>query len=94
MTGPLEHRKTELAKLEQGRKLEELRIQSELAQNQAKLNVCMSAEKEGLLDDRDLDSIPQLIRIRTWINSLMRFQLQVRVISLRVSKNLSILQLS
>ena len=54
----LEHRKTELAKLEQERKLEELRIQSELAQNQAKLNVCMSAEKEGLLDDRDLDSIP------------------------------------
>ena len=38
--------------------MEELRIQSELAQNQAKLNVCMSAEKEGLFDDRDLDSIP------------------------------------
>ena len=44
----LEHRKTELTKLEQEIKLEELRIQSELAQNQAKLNVCMSAEKEGL----------------------------------------------
>ena len=84
-----------MAKLERERKLEELRIQSELAQNQAKLNVCLSAEKEGLLDDRDLDSIPPADKDKDMEkNSLIQFQLQVRVISLRVSKNLSILQLS
>ena len=60
----LEHRKTELTKLEQERELEELRVQSELAQNQAKLNVCMSAEKEELFDDQGLNSIPPADKVK------------------------------
>ena len=60
----LEHRKTELTKLEQERKLEELRLQSELAQNQAKLNVCMSADKVELFDDQDLNSIPPADKVK------------------------------
>ena len=60
----LEHRKTELTKLEQERELEELRVQSELAQNQAKLNVCMSAEKEELFDDQGLNSIPPAGKVK------------------------------
>ena len=54
----LEHKKTELTKLEQERKLKELRVQSELAQNQARLNVCLSSERENVLEDQDLNSVP------------------------------------
>ena len=54
----LEHKKTELTKLEQERKLKELRVQSELAQNQARLNVCLSSEREDVLEGQDLNSVP------------------------------------
>ncbi len=39
-----EQRKTELMKVEYEEKLERLRLQSEIAQNQAKLNVCVLNE--------------------------------------------------
>ena len=35
-------------KLEQEQKLEELRLKSELAQNQAMLNVCLTEEREEM----------------------------------------------
>ena len=54
----MEQKKVELMKLEQEQKLEELRLKSELAQNQAKLNVCLTEEKEEIVDlEQDLGSV-------------------------------------
>ena len=44
----VEQRRVELMKLEQEQKLEELRLKSELAQNQAMLNVCLTEEREEM----------------------------------------------
>ena len=49
----LEHRKIELLKVEHEETLERLRLQSEIAQNHAKLNVCTLNDRE---DDISLDS--------------------------------------
>ena len=46
----VEQRRVELMKLEQEQKLEELRLKSELAQNQAMLNVCLTEEREEMVD--------------------------------------------
>lgn len=54
----LEHKKTELTKLEQERKLGELKVESKLAQNQARLNECLSTERGNVLEGNDLNSVP------------------------------------
>ena len=46
----VEQKRVELMKLEQEQRLEELRLKSELAQNQAMLNVCLSEEREEMVD--------------------------------------------
>ena len=46
----VEQRRVELMKIEQEQKLEELRLKSELAQNQAMLNVCLTEEREEMVD--------------------------------------------
>ena len=57
----LEQKKAELLKLDQEAKLEKLKIESDLAQYQAKLNVCALTEKEELIDaEQDLNSVPPI----------------------------------
>lgn len=64
----MEQKKVELMKLEQEQKLEELRLKSELAQNQAKLNVCLTEEKEEIVDlEQDLGSVAPVDKGRSGI---------------------------
>ena len=53
-------------KLEQEQKLEELRLKSELAQNQAKLNVCLTEEKEEIVYlEQDLGSVAPVDKVKS-----------------------------
>lgn len=54
----VQQQRVELMKLEQEQKLEELRLKSELAQNQAMLNVCLTEEREEMVDlEQNLDLV-------------------------------------
>ena len=57
----IENKRVELMKLEQQETLEELGIKSELAQNQARLNMCKLAEREEAIEsEQDLGSVPPI----------------------------------
>ena len=61
----MENKRAELMNLEQQETLEELGIKSELAQNQARLNVCKLAEKnEAIESEQDLGSVPPIDKKR------------------------------
>ncbi|KAL9966153.1 hypothetical protein ACROYT_G024179 [Oculina patagonica] len=67
----LEQKKVELMKLEQEQRLEELRLKSKLAQNQAKLNVCLAEEREEIVDrEQDLGSVPPVDKAKDMDNFL------------------------
>lgn len=67
----MEQKKVELMKLEQEQRLEELRLKSKLAQNQAKLNVCLAEEKEEIVDrEQDLGSVPPVDKAKDMDNFL------------------------
>lgn len=55
----MEQKKAELIRVEQEERLEKLRLESELAQNQARLNVCILAEQEEMgVSVQDLNCVP------------------------------------
>ena len=55
----MEQKKAELIREEEEERLEKLTLESELAQNQAKLNVCILAEQEEMgVSVQDLNCVP------------------------------------